>query len=381
MKTLSYLAGSAALAVGLAMTQAQAVELRIAHGYPAQSVVGNTYDFFAAYVEENSEIETHVFPLTLLDLRQASPGLTSGVADASMVLTPYFPNEFSEANLVGDLTMIANLGGQPTSIGAVIAGAVMEYITMNCDDCRQQIIAQNQIYLASAPGTQFSLLCREPIQSVAQTEGKVLRSSTNTFRRWTEAMGATASSISGNEIYDGLSQRLIDCTVNAIGEMSNFSLFEVVKGITPAMPGGTFGGTAIGHFNLAWWQDLSLDHRGVVARGMAESAAFMVTEYVRQEQVDIERAKTDGIQVVEAKADLADATAKFIEADVAVIAELYSSQYGLQGVDEKIETFRDLVEKWKGLTNDLDPLDQQALATLYWDELLSKLDLETYGLN
>ncbi len=365
----------------LTATTAQAQDVRIAHGYPAQSVVGDTYEFFKDYIGANSDMKAEVFALTLLDLRQASPGLTSGVADVTMVLTPYFQNEFTEANFPADLSMAANLGERPVSIAATMAGAMMEYITLECDDCRQQIAAQNQVYLATAPGTQFSLLCREPIVSLADVDGKVLRSSTNTFRRWSEAMGATASSISGNEIYDGLSQGLIDCTVNAIGEMSNFSLFDVVKGITQAVPGGTFGGTGIGHFNLNFWADLSVEQREMMAHGMAESAAFMTTSYVKQEQADIAKAKEMGIQVNEADASLVDATTAFVEEDIATVVQLYTDQYGLQNAAEKAEIFQGLLKKWKGLTADLDPTDQKALADVYWAEILSKLDYSTYGLN
>ncbi len=372
---------AAALAAGLAAAPAGAQSLRIAHGYPAQSIIGATYDHFAEYVEANSEIEAEVFALTLLDLRQASPGLTSGVADVSMVLTPYFQNEFSEANFPADLSMAANMDGRPTSIAAAMAGAMMEYIIFNCPDCLMQIAAQNQVYLATAPGTQFSLLCREPLATKADVEGKVLRSSTNTFRRWTEAMGATASSISGNEMYDGLNQGLIDCTVNAVGEMSNFSLFDVVKGITLAVPGGTFGGTGIGHFNLGYWADLSVEQREMMARGMAETAAFMSTAYVKQAQTDLARAREMGIEVLEPDASLAEATAAFTRADVATIVQLYTEQYGVQDAQAKAETFQALLAKWKGLTDPLDPTDQAALAELLWTEVLSKVDYETYGFN
>lgn len=373
------LAAAAVAGIGLAAPAQAETPMRIAHGYPAGSIVGNTYEHLAAYLTANSDIRPEVFPLTLLDLRQASPGLSSGVADVSMVLNPYFPNEFSETNFVADLTMMANIGEAPTSIGAVIAGAMMEYITMNCPDCVRQNAGQNQIYLATAPGGQFSLLCRTPVKSLADTRGKVLRSSTNNFRRWTEAVGATASSISGNEIFDGLSQGLIDCTVNAIGELSNFSLFEVVKGVTPGMPGGTFGGTSIGQLNLDYWSDLTAEQRQAVARGMADSAAFMVTQYVEQERRDLDTAREKGIEILEADPELVAATSAFVEADIATVQGIYKDSFALSDVETKTETFRSLIEKWKGLTKDLDPTDQQALSDLYWSEVLSKLDLETYG--
>ncbi|MEC9433824.1 MAG: hypothetical protein VYD87_13045 [Pseudomonadota bacterium] len=374
-------AGMLAMAAGAAATGgARADSIRIAHGYPAQSIIGATYEHFAKYVEDHSDIEADVFALTLLDLRQASPGLTSGVADVAMVLTPYFQNEFSESNFPADLSMAANLGGRPTSIAATLAGAMMEYIALDCPDCQMQIQAQGQVYLATAPGTQFSMLCREPMVSKADVEGRTLRAATNTFRRWAEAMGATASSISGNEIYDGLSQGLIDCTINAVGEMSNFSLFDVVKGITLAAPGGTFGGSGIGHFNMGYWADLDVETRRMMARGMADTAAFMSTQYVKQAQTDLAKAREMGIQVSEPDASLAEATAAFASADVQTVIQLYSEQYGVPDAEAKAARFQELLAKWKGLTDPLDPADQAALSELLWTEVLSKLDYETYGL-
>ena len=63
---------AAALAAGLAAAPAGAQSLRIAHGYPAQSIIGATYDHFAEYVEANSEIEAEVFALTS-SRRRTSP--------------------------------------------------------------------------------------------------------------------------------------------------------------------------------------------------------------------------------------------------------------------------------------------------------------------
>ena len=39
------------------------------------------------------------------------------------------------------------------------------------------------------------------------------------------------------------------------------------------------------------------------------------------------------------------------------------------------------MKKSKALTDPLDPTDTEALTELYWTEIHSKLNLETYGLN
>jgi TRAP-type C4-dicarboxylate transport system substrate-binding protein len=381
MNTNLVLRTVAAVGILAASNAVQADTMRIAHGFPAQSIIDDAFKTLAQHVEENTEMETDVFALTVLDLKQASPGLTSGVADSTMVLTAYFPNEFSEQNFVADLTMLANLGDRPTSIGATVGGALTEYVTMRCPECVRQNLAQNQIGLAFAPGSQFSLLCKDPIQSVSDVKGKAIRGPVSVFRRWAESMGASPITISANEVFDGLNQGLVDCTINAVGEMSNLSLFDVVGGITPDMPGGTFGGSGIGQLNLDFWLDQSLEDRAAIARGMSKATAFMITAYMKQQKIDLQTARDQGIKIVEPDEDLKVATEAFINDDVETIKSIYGGDFQLENVDEKVDTFVALIEKWKALTNPLDPTDTEALTELLWTEIHSKLDLETYGLN
>ncbi len=77
---------------------------------------------------------------------------------------------------------------------------------------------------------------------------------------------------------------------------------------------------------------------------------------------------------------LAQSNAFFAD-DVNTISKLYTETYGVKNTDQKIEAFGKLLVKWKELTNELDPGDVDALATLYWNEVLSKVDVEAYGLN
>lgn len=194
-------------------------------------------------------------------------------------------------------------------------------------------------------------------------------------------MGASPITICANQVFDGLNQGLVDCTINAVGEMSNLSLFDVVGGITPDMSGGTFGGSGIGQLNLDFWLDRSLEGRAAIARGMSKATAFMVTAYMKQQEIDLQTARDQGIKIVEPDEDLKAATEAFINDDVETIKSIYGGDFHIENVDEKVDIFIALIEKWKALTNPLDPTDTEALTDLFWTENHSKLDLETYGLN
>jgi hypothetical protein len=96
---------------------------------------------------------------------------------------------------------------------------------------------------------------------------------------------------------------------------------------------------------------------------------------------DLEQAKTNGTTVDEADDGLKAATQAFIKEDVETIKSIYKNDFALEGVDEKVVLFAELLEKWKGLTAGMDPTDADALEQLFWDEIMSKIDFETYGLN
>lgn len=48
-------------------------------------------------------------------------------------------------------------------------------------------------------------------------------------------------------------------------------------------------------------------------------------------------------------------------------------------MDEKIALITELIEKWKGLTNGVE-MDVDAIAQIYIDEVMSKVDVTTYGI-
>ena len=71
---------------------------------------------------------------------------------------------------------------------------------------------------------------------------------------------------------------------------------------------------------------------------------------------------------------------QFARDDLAVIAQQFTDDYGLENVDPKIKTIAALIEKYRVLTLGMEN-DADALAKLYWDEIMSKVDLTTYGRN
>lgn len=374
-----------ALALGLtaAMTAASAVQattLRFASGYPSGSITSEALAVFKDQLAENSdgELDVRIFELSLLNLNEASAGVRDGIADMAVVLTPYFPRDYPNTNMVSEVSMSVELAAEPpTQAGLVYTGAMSEYILHHCTDCRDEFTAQNQLFLGSAATPPYSLLCRSRIDSMDTLRGKSLRTSGAQWARWAESMGANPITMSVNEIYEGLSQGVVDCSVQSTSELSVFNLYEVIDDITLNYPSGVFSGVGSANMNLQSWQGLSLEQREAMLRSVARLSAEFSWGYEAGAQENEETARGQGIGITAADEEMHAANRAFIEADLQNIATTYAERYRVTDTEEKIRVFRELLDKWNGLINQVESGEE--LAVLYWDEIFSKIDPASYG--
>lgn len=379
---LSRIVAASVVGLGLAMAggTAQGDTLKYALGFPPGSAPTAGVENFAKYIQENSDLEVRVFALSLLNLAETPPGLRDGIADIGYVLTPYYPAEFAEVNLGADMTMLVTTGDPVPSPGATMAGAMLEYVMLNCPDCLAEHRRQNQVYLGGAASTDYVLLCTRPIATLDDLRGKKIRAGAANFGRWAEHFGATKVSIPGNDIYEAMSQGVIDCAMISTPELTNLQLMDVTKDITLRVPGGVFAGSGTSNFNREAWARLTPEQRKVVFEAAARLIADISTDYYLLAQTNVAAAKEKGINVIDPPAEMIAASDAFVKEDMAVVAQQFASAYGLKDVDAKMAKITELVAKWKGLTKEVAVAeDREALARLYWDEVFSKVDPATYA--
>lgn len=379
MKICSKLMISVALTAGLGTYSAAAETLNAAVGVGPKNMITKTIESFAEYVGENSDIDIKVFSMSLLNLKETPPGIRDGVADLGFVLTPYFPAEYAETNLVANLGMLTTAGTQVENTGAVIAGAMSDYV-FNCKECQAEFKKQGQVYLGTGTSTTYMMLCTSPVKTLEDIKGKKFRSGSANFSRWAEHFGGVAVSLPGNDQYEAMGQGVIDCTMAAAPELTNYSLFDVTKAVTLTIPGGNFAGVGTNNFNIDIWKGFTDEEREVILRASSRSAAELTSRYYAAAVRDIEAARSKGIQVMDATPEVKAESDLFVEADLKFIGQEFTDKYGVANADSKIEEFTKLVKKWKTLVGHIGD-DQEALAKVYWDEVFSKIDPATYGQN
>lgn len=370
---------AAAATLSLLPATGFAQSLSWASGWPPGGFIPNAVDKAAAYISDNSDLEVKHFPLSLLSFTETVAGLRDGVVDIGYVLMPYFPAEFSETNLASDLTMLATSGTVTEAPGLAMTGALAEYIMLDCAGCRTEFTAQNQVYLAGGATTEYRNQCDRPVSTVADMKGLKIRNGAANFGRYAEKLGAVKVAISGGEIYEAMSANSIDCAMVAIPELLSLRLIEVVKSVTMGAPGGVFAGTGSTNVNLDVWKEMTPEQRKVVLQAASQLSADIAVGYVLTEKDAMQQAKDAGIEFIDAAPDLVAATEAFVKEDIGAIGEQYKTSFNVDGVDGKIETITALIEKWKGLVGPVAE-DAAGFDKLLWDQIYSKIDVNSYGM-
>lgn len=369
-----------ALAAGMiAVTAVSAQDFRISMSQTDANPFTKAYVAYVDYLNHNWDLEAKIFGAALVGAAEAPAALRDGIVSMAFVVTPYLPAEFAETNLVANLSMLATTGAAADAAYAAMPGAVMDYVLFNCPDCVAEFAAQNQLFISSASTTEYSLLCAQPIRTVQEMAGKKFRSGAANFGRWAESVGAVQVAVTSDEIYDGLTQGVIDCAMLSIADLATLSLFDVVKGALNGVPGGVFP-VAWNNVNLDAWRALTDEQRAVILDGTADAIANIVQLQRANLELSTEKANEAGIEIIQPDQGIIDATDKFLKGDIEVIAAQFEAQYGISDAKQKIEVISGLIDKWKGLTNGVSD-DRQALAKVYQEHIFSKLDPKTFGMN
>lgn len=372
-----------ALALGMVLVTAGSVaaeerQLKFSSGFPESAAPPQAYAQVADWLAKNSDIRAEVFSMSLLSFAETPAGIRDGIADAGYVLTPYFPAEFSETNMVADMALLVNQGTDAPALA--MAGAVTEYVMLNCADCVTEYAAQNQVFLASGASTEYSLVCTKPVNTVADLKGLSVRSGASVFGRWIEHFGGTKVSIPGSEMYEALSQHVVDCTMVSMPDVVNFQLMDVASDMTVNAPGGVFAGTASMDLNLDLWKGMSIDERKIMLEAGARMTAGVAVIYHNSSIEAEPKVKAAGVNIVRVSDEISAATQEFIKRDLLTIEDQFTKMSNVENVATKIETMTGLIEKWKRLVAGIDPTSEDEYRGLLMSEVYSKVDPETYGL-
>jgi len=361
-------------ATGMAATSLAAEQVSYSHGFSVESAVGQASQSFADAVEERSEgdLTVRIFPMTLMSLLETGPGIRDGLADMGYVLAPYYAAEYPHYSLLHELTMSVNLREMTGKESLAYAGAITEYTFHECDECRADFAAQNQVYLSGATSSIYSLLCTKPVVTPEDMRNKKIRAGSPSFSRFAEHFGATGIQMPANEVFEGLSQGVLDCAMLSAPELTTYSLKDVVSDVTLGVPGGIYAGAAVGNMNIDSWRGLTDDQRASMLWGANVLSADISWNYHVQEEENLTMARERGIKVHEASDAFREEIRTYVREDLKHVAELFASEYGVSNPKAMIDDFMPMLERWYGLVEGVET--REDLRALFWDEIYARVD-------
>lgn len=159
--------------------------------------------------------------------------LANGVGDMGDIVTPYFPDQFPVNNAIGFFIP------QPMDSGEV-ANAMVEWHE-NYPQFSKELNDQNLHAFSFRALEDYGLLCKQPVSSMADLEGKRIRSYGFAYPALIEAMGATPVTVTTSDTYEALERSIIDCTPIGPVLARGFKYDEVAKHYIEMPLGASFG--------------------------------------------------------------------------------------------------------------------------------------------
>ncbi len=372
LKTI--LKGTAVAVALLAANAALARDVRIVVGVPPGSAAQFGVEAFAEDLSARTggDLNVRIFPPSLLDLIQSFGGIRDGIVDGGYLVLNFHAAELREAQLPIELAMLGRNS-------YAMAGAMSEYI-LTCEPCIAERLANNQVPLGNASTGTYSILGTSPMTTVEELQGRRLRAAGGAWSRWAAAMGAVGVSLSGNEIFEAVSQGTIDGAMNAPSELTSLRLMDVATHVTVDMPGGTVHGLDLMSVNRDFWRSLTIEQRAAYIQSAALGNAAATWKFVNDVQTNLAAATAAGITVANASPETQARSQAAIEADFANIAQIATDTHGIEDAEAKIARFRELVARWEQLL----PMDRdwtaEEIAEVFRREIYDNLDPATYGL-
>lgn len=375
MKKLMMCAAACALIAGAAgAAKAEEVEF-IANSFYSAEAPFSKYGYieWAKTVEELSggELKPEVYTGTvLLAPRAALQGIRDGIVQVAHHAAVYTPSELPVANAIQELGF-----NYDDPLAAILAAT--EFSLTN-ETQLQEWKDKGIVYLGAYATPPYILFCREPITTLAEFQGKRIRTAGSTVSLWVEAAGGVPVNIPSSEMYTGLERGTLDCASNAASDLIDRSLWEVAEHTTVLPTGMYWSGPQWG-FNPEFWASLSPKHREILMQATAKTIASMTVNYIANAEKALVTAAERGNTIHEPAADLAKSAEDFRAQAIDMAYGMAAERYGLSNGKELIDEFRATYAKWQDKLSGIDRTDQAAIEALAMSEIYSKLDPATYG--
>ena len=262
-------------------------------------------------------------------------------------------------------------------ISTAAAIAQSELFILHCPGCQADARKQNQLVFAGFSTPQYVLIGKGPMNTLETIKGKKLRAGGPLWARFAESVGAIAVNVPSSEIYEGLSRGIIDAAMYARGGLKTHGLADVADTVSE-VPLGSFRAQNYFSYNIDSWKSLTPAERTIVLKGIAAGAIANRMAYDEGEEEGVALGKEKGIKFLQPDAAMMKAVDAFVERDTEETIQRWKEK-GVTEAAEIVATYKELYKKYEPMVTPIQN-DEQKLTELLWNEVLSKIDVNTFGM-
>lgn len=351
----------------LAVTAAGADTIRATSAFgPNHAIAKDVYPVIFSKLEEltDGRWTGQDTPSGLVAPNEMSTGLRDGVTEFGPLLMPYFIAEYPESALVSELSMLG-------SSAQVVSSAVTEYV-VTCEPCQAEFARNGQVYLGSDTTPLYQILSTKPVQTMDDLQGLKVRSGSPFYAAFVESLGGVAVQMQSSELFESLSQGVIDATFSSPHEVIANRLGDVVGYVTE-IDQGVFNGAAVATASKLLWDRMDPEDRHALATASQYGLAAGLSGF----DVQIQEVKDQNlVEFIQPDQAVLDARDQYNEQRLAGAAAVLEGR-GVSDAQAKVDRYVALIEKWEGLvTTGMSP---DELGALRETEIWSQVDFASYG--
>jgi TRAP-type C4-dicarboxylate transport system substrate-binding protein len=368
-RPLSFVIAVATVATVVATSAAVAAELVYGSWLPAREYQNaNVMPGVIQQIEKetNGQIKWKLIPGgQIADGRGTFNAIQNNVMQAGIGIATYVPSAIPSVYVLYSTVI-------PGEDVVAASGAVLETMTLNCPSCIEESKKINSVLVAGWVAAPYQLLCRQPVQTVAEIKGKRIRATGGTAELL-KSVGGVVIAGSLVEAVSLLQRGGLDCVLGNTDWLRTFGYADFTKFVTDESLGMI--GPAVGFLmNRETWNKFTPEQKQVHLRAAARiTAETAIGSFIVSNETSLKGAiEKKGVKVVKAGKDLENLVANYQKTQREYIVK-QGQDLGVKNPSALVDAYFKAYEKWKPLSKQIGR-DPKKFEAAIMREIYSKVD-------
>lgn len=289
--------------------------------------------------------------------------MRDGLIDGGFAVSLYHQNEIPLNVAFSDLALLAE---DPLAT----MGAINETVLLHCKECLDEYAKYKTVYLGAYSTTPYVMMCKKPVQTLADLKGLKMRAAGTVYGRLATALGGVPVTITNAEAYEALQRGQLDCMIGAISWLQTLSLWDTTKNVIDLPMGAYFGGAFIA-FNEGSWKKMKPEDRQAFVKRVPEALARLAIGYAQDDIDVVGQARGKGVTIRKPDEAMVKLVAQYREEEIRNAIEA-AKKRGVRDPEPAIRKFVATLAKWNGIVakigHDREKFEQ-ALRTEIYDKV------------